>query len=197
MRTELDVRRTDGSDSAEVVAGLSDEVDHLTALVDDLLHLARADAADAAAVRRPVDLDDIVLDEAGRIGGSSEIEIDLSAMSAAHLDGDPNQLRRMVRNILANAERHAAKRVSVTLRESIGRGITLTVTDDGPGIDPGDRERVFEHFVRLDAARTRHDGGTGLGLAIARDIAERHGGAITLDDVSDGSGARFVVTLPN
>ena len=201
MRTELDVGRTDGGEADEVVASISDEVDHLTALVDDLLHLARSDAADAVDVRRPVDLDDIVLDEARRIGDASDVNLDLSAMSAAHLDGNPNQLRRLVRNLLDNAVRHASERVAVSLRESGSGTITLTVGDDGPGIAPADRERVFERFVRLDAARTRHDGGTGLGLAIARDIAERHGGTITLDDTLDeadaGSGARFVVILPN
>lgn len=196
MRTELDVGRSDGLDGDEVVASLGHEVDHLTALVDDLLHLARTDSSGAPEVRRPVDLDDIVLDEAQRLAASGEVAIDLSAMSAAHLQGDPNQLRRVVRNLLDNAIRHASAVVTVTLSES-SAGIRFTVADDGPGIDVADRERVFERFVRLDAARSRHDGGTGLGLAIVRDIVERHGGTITLDEAGTDTGARFVVVLPN
>ena len=70
----------------------------------------------------------------------------------------------------------------------------LTVADDGPGVPPDDRDRVFERFTRLDDARSARDGGAGLGLAIARDIAERHGGTLTLDDGSPG--ARFVLRLP-
>ncbi len=103
----------------------------------------------------------------------------------------------MVRNLLDNAVRHAASTIAVTLNESTEGAITLAVADDGPGIDADDRERVFDRFVRLDAARTRHDGGTGLGLAITRDIVERHGGTITLDEAGADAGARFVVNLPN
>jgi signal transduction histidine kinase len=197
MRTDVDVGRTDGLGTDAVLASLSDEIDHMTSLVDDLLHLARSDSADTPHVRRPVDLDDIVLDEAKRVGSSSEITVDLSAMSAAHLSGDPNQLRRMVRNLLDNAVRHATHTVSVTLSESSAGVITLTVTDDGPGVDFGDRERVFERFVRLDRARTRHDGGTGLGLAITRDIVERHGGTITLDEAGAPYRARGGGVVPN
>ena len=79
-----------------------------------------------------------------------------------------------------------------------GRGdgrAELTVADDGPGIPERRRERIFERFTRLDDARTAGDGGAGLGLAIARDIAERHGGSLTLD-ASQPAGARFVLRLP-
>jgi signal transduction histidine kinase len=102
----------------------------------------------------------------------------------------------MVRNLLDNAVRHAASTVAVSLRESTGGAIEFAVTDDGPGISAGDHERVFDRFVRLDTARTRHDGGTGLGLAITRDIVERHGGTIRIDDAGADSGARFVVVFP-
>ena len=77
----------------------------------------------------------------------------------------------------------------VTLAERDGDAV-LTVADDGPGIPADERERVFQRFTRLDDARSA-DGGAGLGLAIARDIAERHGGTLTLDD-----GSRFVLRLP-
>jgi signal transduction histidine kinase len=73
--------------------------------------------------------------------------------------------------------------------------MVLTVADDGPGVPEGDRERVFERFVRLDDARARDDGGAGLGLAIVREIVSRHGGTITLGD-APGGGALFTVRLP-
>ena len=72
-------------------------------------------------------------------------------------------------------------------------GAELTVADDGPGVPPADRDRIFERFTRLDDARSARDGGAGLGLAIARDIAARHGGTLT---VEGPPGARFVLWLP-
>ena len=91
--------------------------------------------------------------------------------------------------------RHARDRVVVTLTPVPAGGAELTVTDDGPGIPAGERERVFERFTRLDDARTVGAGGAGLGLAIARDIAERHGGSLTIEP--DGTaGARFVFRVP-
>ncbi len=71
----------------------------------------------------------------------------------------------------------------------------LTVADDGHGIAPDDRPRVFERFVRLDEARSRDDGGVSLGLAIARDVVRNHGGDLTVTEAPSG-GAAFLVTLP-
>jgi signal transduction histidine kinase len=106
--------------------------------------------------------------------------------------GDRSQLSRAVQNLLDNAERHAATSVTVALDEIDGT-TRLTVTDDGAGIEPAQRERVFERFTRLDDARTRDSGGSGLGLAITRDIVQRHGGTIHL---ADGPTTRFVLELP-
>ncbi|MDX3575096.1 ATP-binding protein, partial [Streptomyces sp. ID05-47C] len=75
-----------------------------------------------------------------------------------------------------------------------GRAV-VAVADDGDGVPEADRERVFERFVRLDAARSRDDGGAGLGLAIARDVAERHGGTLTVRGTPEG-GALFELRLP-
>ncbi len=97
-----------------------------------------------------------------------------------------------MRNLLENAARHAESTVRLTLGEYDG-AVLLEVYDDGPGIAPEDRERVFERFTRIDSARRRTDG-TGLGLAIARAIAERHRGTL---EVGDGpSGTRMVLRLP-
>jgi signal transduction histidine kinase len=120
------------------------------------------------------------------------VVIDTSQVSAAQVTGDRNQLSRAVQNLLDNAERHATTTVTVTLDEIDGTA-RLTVTDDGAGIEPAQRERVFERFTRLDDARTRDSGGSGLGLAITRDIVERHGGTIHL---ADSVATRFVLELP-
>jgi signal transduction histidine kinase len=101
---------------------------------------------------------------------------------------------RAIRNLIDNAERHAAKRIELTLTEVDGDAI-LTITNDGPTIPPDQQQEVFERFARLDDARTQHSGGTGLGLAIAREILQRHGGTITIDP-NYKSGTRFIARIP-
>ena len=119
--------------------------------------------------------------------------IDTTAVSAAPVSGSRDELTRLVRNLLENAERHATSRVDVALRDG-GTAVELVVRDDGPGIPPEQRRRVFDRFVRLDDARSREAGGSGLGLAIVASVVRRHGGTV---DVGDGpGGATFVVRLP-
>ena len=108
--------------------------------------------------------------------------------------GASDQLRRVVRNLLDNAVRHARSSVTVGLEESNG-DVVLSVADDGPGIPAHRRLEVFERFRRLDESRSGGTGGAGLGLSIARDVVERHGGTISIDPGHE-PGARFVVTLP-
>jgi signal transduction histidine kinase len=99
----------------------------------------------------------------------------------------------LLTNLLDNAARHAASTVTVSARRE-GDEAIVEVVDDGPGISPEQREVVFQRFARLDAARDMDKGGTGLGLAIARQIAERHGGTLTIEDSEQG--ARFVLRIP-
>jgi signal transduction histidine kinase len=101
----------------------------------------------------------------------------------------------LVGNLLDNAVRHARDRVVVTLDEDAEGWAELAVDDDGPGVPPAYRDRVFERFTRLDEARSARDGGAGLGLAIARDVAARHGGSLRIDP-GGAAGARFVLRLP-
>src|SRR5262249_14985673 len=137
----------------------------LQRLVDDLLAIAVVDASSLdAAHRQPVDLDEIVFAEARRIQTRGDITLDTRGVSGAQLDGNLDQLVRVVHNLLDNAARHARSRVVVTLSETSTQ-VTLRVLDDGPGIPDRDRVRVFERFARLDDARGRDGGGAGLGLA--------------------------------
>jgi signal transduction histidine kinase len=110
--------------------------------------------------------------------------------------GDPDQLRRALRNVLDNAERHAASDVAVSVQETDAHN-EVVIADDGAGIPAEHRDRIFERFGRIDDARTRDGASTGLGLAITREIVEAHGGAITVEEcVPDGGGARFVLCFP-
>jgi signal transduction histidine kinase len=162
-------------------------------LVDDLLTIAVVDASQLdAAHRAPVDLDEIVLAEARRIHTNHALTVDTRAVSGAQVDGNADQLLRVVRNLLDNAARHASSEVSVSLVES-NTDVTLRVVDDGPGIPDADRHRVFERFAKLDDARGRDGGGAGLGLAIVHDVVVAHGGSVA---VENAPGAAFTVVLP-
>jgi signal transduction histidine kinase len=193
LRTEIEVAQRANPGDEEVLASLLEEVDNLQRLTDDLLVLARSDAGVADGEGRPVDLDDVVLEEVRALEPRGR-SVDTRQVSAAQVVGHRDQLRRVVANLLDNAVRHAADRVTLSLAETNGV-VKLAVTDDGPGIPAAQQGEVFERFGRLDESRTVGRGGTGLGLAIARDVVERHGGTIAVDPDHDG-GARFVVTLP-
>ena len=181
----------DGPALAGTVLG---EEARLTALVQGLLVLARADEGALGAARRPVDLDDLVVSETSRLRASSGLRVDASGVGPARVEGDEPLLGQVVRNLVANAARHAASQVSLGLGERDGRAV-LTVDDDGGGVPAAERGRVFERFVRLDEARDRDAGGSGLGLAIVAEIVRVHGGSVRVDDSPLG-GARFVVDLP-
>jgi signal transduction histidine kinase len=109
--------------------------------------------------------------------------------------GDAAALRRVLGNLGDNAARHAASRVAFALAERDG-AVVLDVDDDGPGIAPEDRPRVFGRFVRLDDARARDAGGSGLGLAIVAEVVGAHGGSVSIANGRLG-GARFTVRLPS
>ena len=193
-RVEVDLAHSYGVDFRDTARAVLDETAGMERLVDDLLHLARSDVtADGTGRRDPVDVDDVVLHEAASIRPVARVVVDTSAVSGGQVIGDAQQLSRMVRNLLDNAVRHATTAVRIDLHERDGH-VVLTVADDGPGIPADRRDEVFERFTRLDAARTTTGGGVGLGLAIARDIAERHGGTITIGDAHPG--AVFEVRLP-
>lgn len=191
-RTQLEVaqRQDDPSRWRQVSVDLLAETDRMERLVRDLLFLARQDSQVTATSL--VDLDDIVREEVARVRAATAVDIDASGVSAAPVRGSRDDLARLVRNLLANAVRHASATVEVACRQD-GSGTVLIVADDGPGIDPDLREAVFERFRRGDPARG-HESGTGLGLSIVRSVVERHEGKVRIVDADRG--ARFEVRLP-
>jgi signal transduction histidine kinase len=192
IRTELEVAQRHGVPPS-LVDDLLADVERLSRLVDDLLLLARADDADQPVVRRePVDVTGVVTEVAERCR-AARVPVAVDNGAALWTVGDRDALLRMVGNLVDNAVRHAASRVVVSVTAE-GDTALVRVTDDGPGIPPGDRERVFDRFTRLDDARTRGGGGAGLGLAIVRELARRHGGSVRLTDA--GPGVRAEVRLP-
>jgi signal transduction histidine kinase len=198
IRTELEVASADAehADWPEVAQRTLGETDRLSRLVDDLLALARLDEAQGPPRRLPVDLDDLVLEEATR---THRVPVSTAGVSAARVAGDGRQLAQVVRNLVDNAQRHAASQVAIALRHEDDE-LVLVVDDDGPGVPEADRELVFDRFTRLDEARGRAVGGAGLGLAVVRRVVEQHGGTVDVTDSDPASGglggARFVVRLP-
>ena len=183
-------------DETDALADVRAEVDHLTALVGDLLLLARTDSGTEELAPEPLDLEPVVregLDGLRAIAAERSVVIDLDAESAP-LTGDRTRLRQLATILTDNAIRHgpAGSRVHIGLRPRDKGGATLTVEDQGPGIRPEDRARVFDRFWRAPGASA---GGTGLGLAIAQWVVDRHGGTIEVAD-APGGGARFEVRLP-
>ena len=170
------------------------EVEKLQRTVDDLLLLARMDEHGPAPRKQQVDLDELVLAEAQRVRERGRVAVDVDQVSGARISGDRDQLGRVVRNLVSNAERHARHLVRLELR-MVDEEAELVVADDGPGIRPADRERVFHRFTRLDDSRGGDRGGAGLGLAIAREVVRAHGGTIEVTE-REGGGARLVVRLP-
>jgi signal transduction histidine kinase len=198
QHAEVAAAHPDRADVVELSEVVRSEALRLQDLVTGLLELSRLDEGDVG-VRRPVDLDDLALDAVararGRLSGSTDgsIRVEGSGIAPARVLGDERLLAAVVRNLVDNAVRHAEGRVVVALAEQDGRAV-LTVDDDGAGIAPADRERVFERLVRLDEARSRDAGGAGLGLAIVQDAVRAHGGDVVVTDSPLG-GARFAVRI--
>ncbi|WP_328356790.1 HAMP domain-containing histidine kinase [Streptomyces sp. NBC_00445] len=186
LRTQLEVAAAH-PELLDLDGAVADTV-RLQHLAADLLLLARLDAGEGPAGTR-VDLAALAREEAaGRAG------VTVEAADAVEVAGSRGQLGRVLANLLDNAQRHAGSAVTVAVRRD-GERAVVEVADDGDGVPEADRERIFERFVRLDAARSRDDGGAGLGLAIARDVAVRHGGTLTVRDAPAG-GALFALRLP-
>jgi len=193
LRSEAEValRSTDTTDPTELAQGVLDESLRLERIVADLLVLARGDEARAPAYVAAIDLDDIVLAEAAR---RRRVPVDASGVSAGRVHGSREGCERILVHLLDNAARHAESAVAVTLHTG-DHSVTLTIDDDGPGIPAADRDRVFERFTRLEAARTRDTGGAGLGLAVTAATVSAMGGEVAISDSPLG-GARFVVVWP-
>ncbi|GGS68675.1 sensor histidine kinase [Nonomuraea spiralis] len=192
MRTQVEEamlapEETDWLGTGERLLG---SLDHLQSIVADLLTLARLEAG-VPALREPVDLSGLVTDELRRRREGKRVEARLRL--GVVVEGDALRLSRLLANLLDNAERHADTMITVTVGEQDGQAV-LEVLDDGAGIVPDQREAVFRRFTRLAASRRRDAGGTGLGLSIAREIAEAHGGTLTIEPSERG--ARFVLQIP-
>lgn len=175
------------------VDDLASENNRLQGIVDDLLALARYDEGQKP-VMAPVDLIDVIYDEAASLQMWAPQQVDLSGVEPVVVRGDARLLGQAIRNLLDNAARYARSRIVVTCEERAGE-VVVSVCDDGPGIPEADRERIFERFVRLDDGGELSRTSTGLGLAVVRSIVESHGGSVCMG-ASGLGGAAAQIKLP-
>ncbi len=174
------------------------EVERISRLVDDLLFLARSEQTDFLQPE-DIDLQTFVVELWDGISLTAERDYELGAIPDGTLLADPDRIAQALRNLARNAIEHTEPE-SGLVRLDVNRlgpdRVRFIVRDDGPGIPPEERERVFERFHRTDVARSRKKGGAGLGLAIVRAIADAHGGQVRAADPGDEPGARIELILP-
>ncbi|MGK9461844.1 sensor histidine kinase [Streptomyces sp. G6] len=181
------------------LARLRAEAARMGVLLDDLLLLARLDAAEVEAPLRweDADLTELVRQAADAFrAGHPEHPLTVTAGPAAvKLRVDPQRIRQVLDNLLTNAAVHTppGTKVSVTVAAADDR-VTVAVADTGPGVPAADRERIFDRFYRVDKARSRDRGGSGLGLSVAGSLVRAHGGTIALG--GEPGTTVFTVTLP-
>ncbi|KNA90462.1 ATP-binding protein [Gordonia sp. w5E2] len=169
------------------------EARRMQAMAEDLLLLARADEQGLTVVAGDVDLDDVVVEEVARLRAMEAAKVTAHVVPV-RVSGDREMIRRAVRNLVDNATRHCDSAVWVSLRADRSNAV-IAVSDDGPGIPDDRRSVIFDRFSRLDVDRQRDSSGAGLGLAIAYEIAQAHGGSVSVVDGSHG-GATFELVLP-
>lgn len=195
IRALLETTDAAATDWSSVQPKLSRETERLGGLVDNLLFMASNEEGLRRVGQSSVALDELLFAEAELVGATTEVRVDLAQVQPAAISGSASDIGRMIRNLVDNAARHAESKIALAL-VPLAAEVRLTVSDDGPGIPVHERERIFERFTRLDAARARDDGGTGLGLSIVAQVAEAHGGSVHVESSALG-GSDFVVHLPS
>jgi signal transduction histidine kinase len=178
---------------------ISRNINELDLLIAEILLASRLDSTQAdVGVFEPVDLIGMAAEECSQTGA----ELEMQGNTSVSVQGVPKLLRRLMRNLLENANRYAKPDTRLPVELSLAlsatgpqQTATIRVTDHGPGVPAELRERIFEPFFRAPGASER-DGGVGLGLALVKSIALRHGGTVRCEAGPDGKGASFVVVLP-
>lgn len=202
LRTGLEVALSRERSAAEYKETLEETLSttsKICRLAEDLLTLARLDALAKPRASAHVDIAELAGDLADAwrpIAAQRDVSLEVSLPSDLSVEGDARDLYRLIGNLTENAVDHSPAGGTVRLSaNAAGGGVEVVVTDDGPGIPPGDLERVFDRFFRGDGDRARRSG-TGLGLAIARGIARSHGGEVWLTNRTPrGCAARVLLRM--
>jgi len=199
LRLQLQALQRAGDPEARLVAEqrLASGIDRAARLVEQLLSMARHESAAEQTPAGPVDLADVLrqaLSETLTQANAKSIAVDLEGALDVRVQGHRDALVLLARNLLDNAIKHSPTGGRIRLRlETSPDKVAFIIDDEGPGIPPAERERVFDRFYRAEG-NTQH--GSGLGLSIARAVADQHGAEIFLDDSPGGQGLRARVEFP-
>ncbi|MET7294088.1 HAMP domain-containing sensor histidine kinase [Streptomyces griseoloalbus] len=194
VRGHLELMGDDPAEREETVRLVTDELDRMSRIVEDLLLLAKAERPDFVTPE-PVQLAELTADVYVKARTLGERDWQLTDIADREAELDPQRITQAMVQLAQNAVQHTT--VGQTIRigsRAEGHRIELYVADSGPGVRPQDRELIFERFRRGTARRGARGSGAGLGLSIVKAIAEGHGGRIRLYD-TEGGGATFVLTL--
>ena len=209
LRTPLAIMKTDfqvalrdprfADEARPVLLSGLEEVDRMTGMVEDLLTLSRIDAHQERLVVERFDLAALALQTTQKLAGMAaarDVRVQAGGADTALAFGDEQHAQRALANVLKNALEHSPPGAAVEVQAVVAGGVsTVTVTDHGEGITPGELEHIFDRFYRVDPARSQEHGGSGLGLAIARWALRRMGGDLEAESAV-GSGTRMTLTLP-
>jgi signal transduction histidine kinase len=193
VRGHLELLGDDPEERRETIELVTDELDRMARLVNDLLLLAKAQRPDFL---QPEDIDagELTRELFAKAAALAPRDWRLAGVASGRIVADRQRLTQAVMNLSQNAVNHTMEEDAVELGSIVENGsMRMWVRDTGPGVDAADRTRIFERFAR-GASASRSDG-SGLGLAITRAIAEAHGGRVELDS-SSGRGALFTLTIP-
>jgi signal transduction histidine kinase len=186
-------------DDRELADDVLAETDRMSAVLSDLLLIARIDAGKLAVRQEPFDLAGVISETADRFvarAASEGVQLEAQTPGKLRVRGDSERAAQILSILLDNALRHTPSEGSVSVVGSTRDGfVEAVVEDSGPGVSPEHLPHVFERFYRADTARSRSSGGTGLGLAIARDLARAQNGDLEAEN-AEGSGAVFRLKLP-
>ena len=196
----LKTGQLDATQTEKALAALERNVRAQNTVLNDLLDVSRIVRGSLRLDRRRIDLAAILteaIDTVHPARDAREIVLTTSIESPLVIDADPDRLRQVFWNLLANAVKFTPRggRIEVEAHR-LGDAVSVAVTDTGSGIDPAFLPFVFEAFRQADQSPTRQHGGLGLGLAIVRHLIEAHGGTVQATSAGVGSGSRFTVTLP-
>ena len=198
LQLQLVKRAGSTEERAAALDRLEAGVQRSTRLVQQLLTLARQDPQEPDVEQTSFDLDRLAHELVADFEPMAQhhgLTLTLESLGPLQIRGDRESLRVMLSNLVDNAIRYTSQGGVVVRVQRRGSDVTLQVEDTGSGIPPDERERVFDRFYRVPGHKA-DEGGSGLGLAIVKRVAERHGGRVTLDSGSGGSGLRVTVQLP-
>jgi two-component system, OmpR family, sensor histidine kinase RstB len=181
-------------DRQKRIDAIDEDLVELDQLVEELLLYIRSGDNGRELQLQPLAAKQTLRDLADRVSGlRPEIAFDLTACEDLKVIADEKLFRRAMQNLLTNALRHAEGTVALQVEQASVESVRISVCDDGAGVPPEQRDRIFEPFIRTDDSRSRDEGGNGLGLAIVKKILTHHKGTVTVTD-ADLGGACFVTT---